>query len=574
MKFTKFALASAAAFGLAGTASATNLVADGLDTWYDKAIAPTTGYNVNGGEGTTDAVWYGGSSADDTKVKAYSDEDSPAAHSGTHPGGMAAGDNFLKVSNSDPLWRMITPYDQVDGDWPASFPTSGAVEVAIPDFVLNPDAIYNGGLFVDTLVQFTPSEDVPTVEDGSKLVVWMDSNSNLCVTANAISFDNALVYTKTDFVTDKTVEVGKWYRLTVSAFNDVCYCGNGDGSGVTVHGFRVYLDGNAVVANTAPISAAAMQQSAFTTSYCYPEVIALMNQNKFFPSLDCTSSTATLSAVGFKGEGLVDDIVVTDVDPFPASPTPVGGIDFTLTWDATVSAVWYSVDGGTTKYMPASSGATVNLPNAAAGDTLTVGGTPADAWSTVAEANYTLAASGNDYTVTATAAATAGAAGVNDTALASWTPDQVKAAFGSTVAPADVNGAAAPYLDYQFGQTLNTVKGTAKLEITDIVQNATDSTKWDIKIAVVDVTTANEVETETALSIDSGTASKLNAALKIKAASTLAGVDGATAALYQVSCDSTATDLTVTVPAADGAFFKAAIDYVGAPTVQTGNEQE
>ena len=97
--------------------------------------------------------------------------------------------------------------------------------------------------------------------------------------------------------------------------------------------------------------------------------------------------------------------------------------------------------------------------------------------------------------VVATPAATvADVDGLEDSAIASWTPAQVKAAFGNNVTPADVSGATNPLLDYQFGKTLGTLSAEPDLDIVDIAQNADDDTLWDIKVSLLAGSTALDID--------------------------------------------------------------------------------
>ena len=182
MKFYKLALASVAAFGLAGAAMAddetvTPLVADGLEDWpiTNPATIPQTGMTDEGTDGSKiGSVWFGAAS-EDTVVTAYGGD--VAATSKDRPDGITAtpNDKFLKVSNSSPLWRVFKAYTY-DGDAPTTFPATPVTVPAAADQTAA--GKYHGGLFIDTLVQFTPSEDAPTPEDGSKLIVWMNAESN------------------------------------------------------------------------------------------------------------------------------------------------------------------------------------------------------------------------------------------------------------------------------------------------------------------------------------------------------------------------------------------------------------
>ena len=548
MKFDKLAIATVAAFGLVGVAQADQpLVQDGLEaaawTSGEEPKGPDTGYNAEGGvsgAGTGAVWWRKETTAEETLVLPYAGNMTPAAEAKRptiNGSAMATGANFLKVSNSNPLWRMLTPYDKVNDAWPTEFPSGGAVNV--PEGVSGTP--YNGGLFVDTLVQFTPSEDAPTPESGSKLIVWMNTNGFLCVTANELSLqDGNFVYTKTDYETGTEVYTNTWHRLTVSAFNDVCYCGDGDGSGLTLHGFSVYIDGNAVVANDATVSAAALAKplndTTFFEFWCWPHVLDLINAKKFFPSLDYESPSASLSAVGFKGEGLVDDIVVSDVDPFP--PGDVVSIDFNLTWPEGVSAVWYAI--GTTTNMVSDTSVATNFVS---GTYITYGANEAPAWKFVDPVTIELVTNTN-CVIAVSDAATGGDAGVTGD-LAGFPAAQLQGAFpGAT--PAQISADANVFLEYQLGQAPNSLSAAPSVEITDISPHATEG--WDIKVAVK--------AGDTSLAVGN-----MKATLMVIKSDTLGGFASAEpSAVGEVTYDSESKELTFTVTTG-GSFFKAWIEY-------------
>ncbi|MBR0504753.1 MAG: hypothetical protein IJJ84_05045, partial [Kiritimatiellae bacterium] len=81
------------------------------------------------------------------------------------------------------------------------------------------------GLYLDTLVQFTPTEDGGTPELGNedKLAIWLNVSegvTNLMVRAAII--DDGFNLTPTNFVINNaSVVAGTWYRLTVKALDDV-----------------------------------------------------------------------------------------------------------------------------------------------------------------------------------------------------------------------------------------------------------------------------------------------------------------------------------------------------------------
>ena len=559
MKFTKFALASAAALGLAGAVSANDLVVDGFEDWQFSgnppvvpAVGPYTGqneYGVNASNTVEGAVWFGGSAEDDTTVALYSAEGSPSAYSGARNSAFTGTQNaFLKVNNAQPLWRVFTPFVFDGAAVPTKFTDLRDGENKKIDVEVGE------GLYIDTLVQFTPSEDPPEkkANDGSKIIVWMNADSNLCVTASKLVpvFDGeyyvpTFIETNYYFVTSKELEVNTWYRLTVKAYAEVL----ADSGAGKKHGFEVYIDGQAVSSADAVIDTSDPDSPDYAD--VDPNLEEDVNAGKVFLAFG-TPKDATLAAVGFRGEGLVDDIVVTDVDPFPGGQ-PAGGIDFTLNWGAGVSAVWYAIDEG--DWLEATNGQKIEVPQ---GKSVEVDADP-EPWYDIDRTTIPASiATGQSYTIVATNFVNGAAAGVNDTNLAAWTPAEIKKAFGD-VEPKDLNDATAPFLDYQLGQELGDIEGAVTVKIVDIVESATANC-WDIKVSVFD--------DDTALDINSGSASTMKATLKVRSAASLADLaddEKATVDAYDLSFADGKTVDTVTVPAARGSFFKAYIEFAGAP---------
>ena len=140
----------------------------------------------------------------------------------------------------------------------------------------------DGGLYIDTLIKFEQCRDEADIaDDGGKLAVWLNSTSNLVITAGKYSGET---FGTNDYVAAGLGEVqcgafnpDAWYRLTVKAANS---------NGKVL--FNVYIDGQLVTAlDGGPIT--------------------------FFPSLQ--PSSLTLSALAFQGEGAVDDISFTEDIP-------------------------------------------------------------------------------------------------------------------------------------------------------------------------------------------------------------------------------------------------------------------
>lgn len=275
-------------------------------------------------------------SEDGSTVKAYGGENLPAP--------AAGGQNYLELSTEGgTLWRSL-----------AAGNTSAA---DIADKLGAAQALPAGGLYIDTMVQFTPTEDggAPDTAPGDKLAIWLNVDSsgaapvtNLMVKA-AQWDDNG---TASSFVEKTFVLTGagdinpaKWYRLTVKAIADCDQrMKKNQGYDTAITGFQIFLDGS-----KEPLKAT---EDTFTAGYLAlakdagewgwlqqgqdDDVINLMESKTLFPSLMGAETAATLQAVGFKGSGALDNLAITEAEP---QPTP--GPEFEVDWGASgVTAVW------------------------------------------------------------------------------------------------------------------------------------------------------------------------------------------------------------------------------------------
>ena len=184
-----------------------------------------------------------------------------------------ANNTYLKVDTSNEvLYRSVEAVDDVNA-------LNAGTEIGV------------GGLYFDANVQFTASNAEPDYDSADKLVVWLYNNedagtTNLMVTAGVWDNDDG-IYKPHDFEIDGTYSADTWYRLTVKAMID---------GGLTK--FVVYVDDEQLkVGGTAAVFNSLVQTG----------------DNK-----------ATLTAVGFKGTGAVDNLVWTTDNPFPVvEPTTV-----------------------------------------------------------------------------------------------------------------------------------------------------------------------------------------------------------------------------------------------------------
>ena len=178
-------------------------------------------------------------------------------------------------------------------------------------------------VYIDTMVQFTvtPDGEEPTPGDDDKLMLYAKKDgetTKLYVVAAKVSKSLNKYTFETNHVEIQNVSLNTdtWYRLTVTAYKDESY---------DVALFNIMLNGNALV-------------------YTGDNKLYVNDDETFdiFPSL---LQGSTITSVGFAGEGMVDDLVLTPDDPFETTPTAV---DFTFTWTtAGISAVQYAIDDAT-----------------------------------------------------------------------------------------------------------------------------------------------------------------------------------------------------------------------------------
>ena len=346
LMFATALVASAAAF--AAPINAISFEGYSADaTVGNTADTPDTSGGDNG------MYFYFDGEGDGSLVKAFGSGD-VAAPSITRPlffASAAQGNNYLELSTEGGiLWRSI---NTLNSD------TSGET----PVYSLgNAEPIAATGTYLDTLVQFTPTEDggAPEVDGADKLAIWLNVDSsgaspvtNLMVKAGFVD-DNGTDTTQTPttytLTTAAPVVAGQWYRLTIKAIADVTQQKAKNAlayqSGYT--GFEIYLDG-VLLAATAPAFgqgfidlATDAGEFGWLDQTADASLITYLRSGTVFPALGLPTTTATLQGIGFKGSGALDDIVWTTEDPFDV---PAAG--FTLTWPAGVTPVSYTIDGGT-----------------------------------------------------------------------------------------------------------------------------------------------------------------------------------------------------------------------------------
>lgn len=555
MKTLKFMLAAATAIGIASVAQAGQN--RNASTGFEKLPQGTkviTGIidNKIGDADVNSYFCYVGANADDneSEIVAFTDNATPV----TRPTGITKFDgadatsraNALQVSTgTDPLLRTFKPVAN-------SVPQDGEE--------------FTTSTYIDTLVQFTvtPSIDTVTPGENDKLMIYLketaktdpegnptgETATNLVVMAGFLKTDYTV--TPKEFVlTKKGVEPGVWYRLTVEAVPAVI-----DATVVSgAIGFKIKLDNEDLQTGEATY----VEDDDLITVISESEKVGtgIVDGAVFLSLLTGEAAKCTLQAVGFAGEGLVDDLIVTDVDP------AVRTVNFTLAFDENkVTAIEYTI--GDAPYWQTDK----LVEEVAENSVITINSiTYADGYEFDSFTTTGLTAAGdNKFTVNGDAAASLT---INAKASASaGYPEYIPAedatvkglydAWKANVAgDGDVSAAQNQFL-------LNTAAantaagGDATLKITSIAQNANGG--WDI---VVGCTVEGVKLTG---SVDSYQV--CNGYLAIEYASELGAAAWTKENIAVSAVDTEAGTVTVNVNKPEAKFLKAELSLTKAPTVE------
>lgn len=348
MKTLKFMLAAATAIGIASVAQAiqNRNASTGFEKLNqgDKVITGTRDNMVSSTD--TDSYFcYVGENADDneSEIVAFTDNATPV----TRPTGVAKFDGADKTSRANAL--------QVSTGTAPLLRTFAPVAGSAPQVGEDITAT----TYVDTLVQFTvtPSSDTVTPGDDDKLMIYLKETAtttpgddgvevvttatNLVVKGGYLA--SAASASQREYVVQNIpVEPGVWYRLTVEVIPASVVGGKDMGPQLGLMAFRVKINGvdctfggDTINVNDQNVLAIFMQNQALFQAIGTRQVVLSLKA--------ATSSTSknALQAVGFAGEGLVDDLVITTTDPAAKV------VNFTLNLGENVSAVEYTVNGET-----------------------------------------------------------------------------------------------------------------------------------------------------------------------------------------------------------------------------------
>ena len=268
--------------------------------------------------------------------------------------GLTAKDDFGSGSATDSYWLYAAVSGATDGSTVKAYDpsiegntqyldlsTEGGTlwrsvnKLADAETLGTAQTVPAGGLFIDTMVQFTPTEDggAPELGAGDKLAIWLNVDSsgatpvtNLCVRAGFLD-DNGTSSSctpKTYVLTGAgDINPSTWYRLKVKSIADStkCMAKNLEAYPSGYLGFQIYLDGKLLSATEATIGEGYVGLALDAGEYGWldetadAETIELMQSKTLFPCLLGAETTASLQAVGFKGSGAIDDLTISDKDP-------------------------------------------------------------------------------------------------------------------------------------------------------------------------------------------------------------------------------------------------------------------
>ena len=310
MRKMTFALACASAVA-AFAWEAPVLNAIGFDEYTKVPFTGLSNKTDNGSEPTAagDSFWlYVGASGstDGSTVKAYDSENTGKP-------------NYLELSTEGgTLWRSISGLSSA---------TALGQAQPIPE---------NGNIYVDTKVQFTPTEDggAPELGDDDKLAIWLDVKdnvTNLCVLGSFVYNEGADATQAVFRATNKAIDSSVWYRLTVTAIPSV------DGGQLVADGlpgFKISIDGTELEFDQETMDSGSKEWLSATDK-------AVIASKTVIASAQGLNATATLQAVGFKGSGAIDSLQFTTEKPNEGQEEPVPEkVDLTISADhATVTGI-------------------------------------------------------------------------------------------------------------------------------------------------------------------------------------------------------------------------------------------
>lgn len=202
---------------------------------------------------------------------------------------------------------------------------------------------------LDTLVQFTATDEAPTAAAGDKFILWLKSDevagtTSLMVTCGKYDVGGLSIDGAVSIPLSVKVTAGQWARVSVKAIQL---------DQLSTVGFVVYVDGQIA-------SAAESAYDVGTPLFINAgEASGYFAGRQIFPSR--VPSTGDLSSVGFEGSGSIDDLQIVAAADAPSFTqyTP-GVVNYTVKFQAVGVDSWTADDitvasGATIESMPATS---------------------------------------------------------------------------------------------------------------------------------------------------------------------------------------------------------------------------
>ena len=300
---------------VAAVATAFGLYADGLkNTTGFEALAEGSTLDITKADDGTDPgegsgpLWYAaGENPETGTITAYG-ETAAKYDYGTQERLVTdgPGNQFLALDSSETIYRTAV---EVKGDKPTT--------QAIGD-----------GAFFDTLVKFTATEGlaVPQLDAGAKVAIWAgyddaadDAPTNLFVTAAAGA--TGLACTPANFTIDvgDDFDFAAWHRVTLRAIGEI----NTDVAKIA--GFTLFIDGKQVACSDEDYA-----EKLGTGLTLKSEAAKFAAAQQLFVSMATGNEAQTFVGMGFKGNGSVDDVAITDKANAPAFAK--GSKMFTIAW--------------------------------------------------------------------------------------------------------------------------------------------------------------------------------------------------------------------------------------------------
>lgn len=332
------------------------------------------------------------------------------------------------------------------------------------------------GLYFDSMVKFTACDEDAVVPAGSgaKIMVWVKEDetagtTNLMVTAGYFE-DSANTIVAKNYncgsVAGYGIDMEKWSRLTIKAYDEITTRGDGVG------GFVLFVNAKTVTISTE-------KAIGVTGSYAdHLTKVLKLRTAAVFPSL-AEPGTTTVTGVGFAGQGAVDDLSFTTKAPttdgdnsFVEDPVPA---------IATVDGVEVgNIDALNDAIAAAVGGAEVVLVDDIAGDIVFENGAAntLDLNGFTLNGGFMTADVGEMVTTTLTLTDAVGTGSVEDKCSIGGAENVL---FNGGKIKADVNESLNWYLTPATGMNIDNVEGYWQL--VEPLEDGTAAKPWTIKTA-------------------------------------------------------------------------------------------